>query len=407
MERMAEIVPETNDQSLQHFLSNSPWDEQPIIDQVGKTANQYLGGTKQTALVIDETGISKKGKMSVGVARQYNGRLGKVDNCQVAVKAALSRGAHVMVVDTRLFFTKDSIADTQHLDKAQVPLDKRVHKTKLQLAIECVKSARARGLRFEYVSADGLYGNSQAFVRELTDMGEIFCVDVHLNQHIYLDDPQPYLSDTGKTLKTDVNACWVQTWAYQQPNSAWKAVTIRHSTRGKLRVEVLHQRVWLWDKKEAKARHWHLLVRREIGRTDHYHYAISNADASIQTHELAKMQAQRFWIERAFEDGKSYVGMAQYQVRGWRAWHHHMSLVMMAMLFMLKIRLLYLTQVPLLSCNDIVQLLSCLLPKIDLTLDEVISQMDRRHVKRQASIDSAVRNQTLTDENGVRSNVTK
>jgi len=163
------------------------------------------------ALIIDETGNSKKGKMSVGVARQYNGRQGKVDNCQVAVKAALCRGSHVTVVDARLFFTKGTIADTQHLDKAQVPLDKRVHKTKLQLAIELVISARARGLRFEYVSADGLYGNSQPFVRELDSMGEIFCVDVHLDQHIYLDDPHPYLSDSGKKRKTDVKSCWVQT----------------------------------------------------------------------------------------------------------------------------------------------------------------------------------------------------
>ncbi len=94
------------------------------------------------------------------------------------------------------------------------------------------------------------------------------------------------------------------------------------------------------------------------------------------------------------------MGMAQYQVRGWRAWHHHMSLVMMAMLFMLKMRLRYLTQIPLLSCNDIVQLLSCLLPKLDLTLEEVMSQMDQRHAKRQASIDSAIRNQVLMGEKG-------
>jgi SRSO17 transposase len=87
MERMAEVVIDSDEQALQHFLSNSPWDERGVLDQVAREADGLLGGTPDSALLIDESGITKKGRHSVGVSRQWNGRLGKVDNCQVGVFA--------------------------------------------------------------------------------------------------------------------------------------------------------------------------------------------------------------------------------------------------------------------------------------------------------------------------------
>lgn len=110
------------------------------------------------------------------------------------------------------------------------------------------------------------------------------------------------------------------------------------------------------------------------------------------------MQRQRFWIERSFEDGKSESGMADYQVRGWRAWHHHMALVTMAMLFMLEERLIQKESFPLLSCSDIEALLAHFLPRRDVTVDEVIRQMEARHTARQAAIDAAYRRQRLSDQ---------
>ena len=105
------------------------------------------------------------------------------------------------------------------------------------------------------------------------------------------------------------------------------------------------------------------------------------------------MQGQRYWIERSFEDGKSEVGMGDYQVRGWRGWHHHMTLVMMAMLFLLKERMENNKSHPLLSCRDIVELLSHFLPRRDVCQVEVLRQMEQRHKKRRSSIDSAFRKQ--------------
>ncbi len=170
-------------------------------------------------------------------------------------------------------------------------------------------------------------------------------------------------------------------------------MTLRDSSKGKLRVEILHRRVWLWDGKEAKAHQWHLLVRREIGSPETIHYTLSNAPAGTSAHRLAQMQAQRFWIERSLQDGKSESGLADYQARKWRSWHHHMALVMMAMLFMLEERILQKDDHPLLSCSDIESLLRAFLPRRDIERDEILRQMEKRHRKRQAAIDAQNRKQ--------------
>ena len=187
----------------------------------------------------------------------------------------------------------------------------------------------------------------------------------------------------------------VDEWAQAQPDSAWTRVTLRDSTKGKLQIEVLYQRVWLWDGKEAQARHWHLIVRREVKARDEIQYSLSNAVEHTPLQRLAQMQGQRYWVERSFQDGKSQAGLDHYQARGWKAWHHHMALVMMAMLFMLKERMEHQQDYPLLSCADIETLLAHFLPRRDVGVEEVLRQMEVRHQKRQASIDSAYANQHL------------
>ena len=119
--------------------------------------------------------------------------------------------------------------------------------------------------------------------------------------------------------------------------------------------------------------------------------SLSNASAKTSMTKLAQMQAQRFWIERAFQDAKSHIGMAQYQARQWPSWHRHMALVMMAMLFMLQARLKHIDTHPLLSCYDIQILLAITLPDRRSSQEEVMRQLRARHEKRQALIEAANR----------------
>lgn len=402
MERMAEVVPDSDEQVLQHFLSNSNWDARAVVDQVAAEADGLLGGTAESALLIDESAITKKGKKSVGVARQWNGRLGKVDNCQVGVYAALSRGRFSTLIDERLYLPAEWVKDPVRCAAAKIPLVVCKVKTKPELALEMVRHNRRLGVRFSWVGADGAYGSDPALLRALEADGETFMVDVHKDQRIYLEDPKPVIptpsSSRGRKPKQRVAQCEsvrVDRWLEAQPDSAWQRLTLRDSTKGKLQVEVLHQRVWLWDQNEVQAREWHLIVRREVKVRDEIKYGLSNAPAETPVHRLAQMQGQRYWIERSFQDGKSQAGLDHYQVRGWKAWHHHMALVMMAMLFMLQERIEQHQEHPLLSCADIETLLAHFLPRRDVDVAEVIRQLDVRHQKRQASIDSAYANQEL------------
>ncbi len=136
-------------------------------------------------------------------------------------------------------------------------------------------------------------------------------------------------------------------------------------------------------------------MRREPNSPETIKYTLSNAPDETGIHQLAKMQGQRFWVERVFQDGKSEAGMADYQARKWKSWHHHMALVSMAMLFMTEERELHKEDYPLLSCNDIESLLRVFLPRRDIEHDEVLRQMEKRHRRRQASIDHAFEKQQI------------
>jgi len=398
MERMEEVVMEADEQQLQYMLTESGWDQRAVLDQVAQDADRLLGGTADSCLLIDESSFAKKGKHSVGVARQWCGRLGKVDNCQVGVFAALGRGDRVSLVDARLYLPKAWVDDPARCRLAGVPEGQRVMRSKSELALAMVAHQRAQGIRFGWVGADGGYGKEPSFLRGLEAQGETFVVDVHKDQRIFLDDPDPQIPDSppargrqSRKRQAQHPAQRVDAWAADQPESAWQQLTLRDSSRGPLKVEVLHQRVWLWDGTEQCAHHWHLIVRREVASTETLKYSLSNAPADTPVHTLAWQQGQRFWIERAFQDAKSEAGLADYQARKWSSWHHHMALVCMALLFMLEERLQSQDTTPLLSCSDIEDLLRAFLPKRNLDPEEVIRQIEKRHRKRQQAMDAKQR----------------
>lgn len=404
MERMEEVVPDCSYQSLQHFVSDSEWDPRAVLDQVAVEADRHLGGSASSGLLLDESSFQKKGESSVGVERQWSGRLGKVENCQVAVFASLAQGPNSTLIDVRLYLPKTWIQDPERCLAAGVPESEMTLKSKADLAFEMVVQARQNGVRFRWVGVDGGYGKEPAFLRRLEDHGEVFVADVHKDQQIHLEDPAPCLPEkkgrrgTKPTrLQAQSPSQRVDAWAAAQPPELWQKVTVRPGTKGEVRVEALRRRVWLWDGSEPKARFWHVVVIREVSSPETIKYALSNAPAETTLERLVQMQRQRFWIERSFEDGKSESGLADYQVRGWRAWHHHMALVMMAMLFMLEEKLSHQQSHPLLSCSDIEVLLAHFLPRRDVTVEEVVRQMEARHQARQKAIESAYRRQQRGD----------
>ncbi len=193
MERMCEVVPESNHQAVQQFISDSTWDSQAVKDRVAQNADELIGSSEEAGLLIDESSFTKKGKKSVGAARQWLGRLGKVDNGQVGVFSALCNRNHVVPIDSRLYLPEEWTNDPKRCLEAKVPEDQIVFKTKDQLALEMAAHAWELGLRYGWVVADAGYGKGLSFCMELERMNETFMVDIHSDQLIYNEKSEPCL----------------------------------------------------------------------------------------------------------------------------------------------------------------------------------------------------------------------
>jgi SRSO17 transposase len=390
MEKMAEVVPHTNGQALQQFLSDSPWDYQGVMEQVAEDANLILGG-KDSALLLDETSIVKKGQHSVGVGRQWCGRLGKVENCQVGVFAALAKGSDVCLIDAELYLPESWREDHDRCDRARIPENKRTQRSKLDIALTLVERAKENCLDYGWIGADSLYGRDRALQQALDALGECFVLDVPNDFRIYLDDPKPYLPSAPKLgrkparYKSDSQSTKARDLVNHLGPKAFRRNKFRIGTKGPMQVEALHQRIWVWDGQSEQAHCWHLIVRREAG--GEMKYSISNAPAQTSTHRLLYMQGQRHFIERSFQDSKSHLGLDQYQARNWNAWHHHMALIMMAMVFFLQQRITRKKEHPLLTVSDMVYIFASVLPSRMNNLAQAIEIVERRHRKRRRDIE--------------------
>lgn len=162
IERIGEDVEESNYQGMQQLISDSPWEDAAVLTQLAQEAGALLGGHRHSALYLDETSFVKKGQASVGVQRQYCGRLGKLENCQVGVFGCLGREQRVALVDYRLFLPQGWVEDEERCAKAKIPEAHQVHRTKAELALEIVRHSRQRGLRFAWVGGDEVYGANKA-----------------------------------------------------------------------------------------------------------------------------------------------------------------------------------------------------------------------------------------------------
>lgn len=368
-------VKDANYQAMQQMITDSPWSHQALMDQVAAVAGEALGGHSQSALYLDESGFAKKGDKSVGVQRQYCGRLGKVDNCQVGVYACLGRGEKAAIIDFRLFLPDGWVEDAARCDRAKVPAEERRKRTKPQLALEMVRHAVAQGVKFSWVGGDEVYGNSPQLIAGIEELGLTWLMDVACTTRVW--EKKPGAKDKSKSVKDLVAAKF---------ESRHREVVIRQTSQGPLRAKMWSVPVWVCASGEEGWCQRLLVVRQEADGS--FKYSMSNAAPETPLERLGYMQAQRFWIERAFQDAKSELGMSQYEVRGWKGWHHHMALVCLAQLFVMKERLAAEAQVPLLSVRDVVELLDYYLPRPRIDEQELYARLKQRHERRKQATQS-------------------
>lgn len=399
MERMAEADPYADYQSLQHFITNSAWSAREVMDHVAQDANTLIGDPNGSGLIIDASGDVKQGKNSVGVARQWIGNVGKVENGQVGVYTVLVNGSNYSITDARLYLPEEWTSDPERLDKAKVPETERTFKTKEEIALEMVIHARQQKLQFGWVGGDGEFGNGLDFPLKLEELGETFVIDVHKDQLVYLEEPcleVPTYSGRGrkpKKSRPNLQPGRVDQLASAQPEAIWQKIAVREGTKGMIAYEYFFSRVWIYNEERQAIRQWHLVVRRDIETKSDYKYSFSNAPANTGKHQLAYMQGQRYWVERSFEDAKQDCGMADYQHRTWRSWHHHMALVMMALLFMMMEKIENQKETPLLTGRDITELLTFYL-QAPPTEEELFKRIKHRHKQRRRDIKNASKRKT-------------
>jgi SRSO17 transposase len=344
---------------------------------------------------VDESAHLKKGTASVGVARQYAGVAGKVDNCQVGVYLSLCNDTSATLVNERLFLPEVWAEDATRCDQAGISAEEQRHHTKPQQALNMIDELDNLGIQWDWIGGDGLYGHSYAFTKGLDERGLFYVLDVHKDELIYEEEPQialpPRTHPHGPAptkLRADRESIRLDQYCANIPADGWEIVNVRKTTTGWLKRKVHVATVWVWDGEEPQARRRTVVISTTLSRKPKTKYSLSNGTLDeYTTQEYAYFQAPRYWVERCFDDAKNELGMSDYQVRKWQGWHHHHALVMMACLFMLKQRLAHEADYPLMSVRDARLLIMARLFGTDEDVEQRLEQMRVRHEKRQKSID--------------------
>ncbi len=400
MERMEEEVDNSEYRAYQQFISNSNWDAEGLRGKIAVESSELLHSQKEktgdpTGYILDESGHLKKGTKSVGVGRQYAGIIGKVDNCQVGVYSSLVNGNNATIINERLFLPQKWTDDTERCKQAGIPEEFRTHKTKPELALEMLKQDIERGVQFDWVGGDGLYGHNYELCKGLDLLNQFFVLDVHKDEKIFLEEPVLKVperkSNSGRRpdkLKANIEAIRLDKLINQIEPQEWYLEEIRDTTSGKLRLFVYKTEVWNWDGTETEARKRTLIITKTTDKNPKIKYSFSNGTIEQYSHqEYGYFVAQRYWVERTFDDAKNELGMSDYQVRKWKGWHNHMSLVMLTSLFIMKQKMDNKKEVPLLSFRDARILIILQISGTPNEIKKRLEQMEKRHTKRKFDIE--------------------
>ena len=319
-------------QGLQNFVGSVPWDHKPLLATLAAQVGEELG-EPDAVIVFDPSAFAKKGTKSVGVARQWNGRLGKVENSQVGVfMAYVSRKEHALV-NMRLYLPKEWAKDKGRRKEAGVPKQVKL-RTRHQLALEMLDES-APSLPHSWVAGDDEMGRPSGFRGKLRDRGERYLLAVPSNTLVRdLDVEPPGYSGRGRRPMSPFQR--LDRWRAALPEDAWTSIEVRDGEKGPLVVEVVKRRVQARTETGGTGPDELLLVTREAqsgGKFKHDYY-LSNADPAEPLGELARVTRAAHRVEECFRRGKSEAGLADYQVRNWLGWHHHQSLSLLAAWFL-------------------------------------------------------------------------
>lgn len=307
--QLAEQVGDTSPRNIQHFIGRSKWDADQVRDDLQRYVADNLG-QDDGVLVIDETGFLKKGIQSAGVARQYSGTAGRIENCQIGVFLTYRSAKGHALIDRHLYLPKAWCDDRSRCEAAQIP-ETTLFDTKPALACQMLKHAFRNGIPARWVTADEVYGSDSKFRETIEIQGLSYVVAISCQQRLFLNGYRGRVDEHVRSLQ----------------ESAWKKLSCGTGSKG--------ERVYQWTFipfgiADANAMRKGLLVRRSLKDTTDLAYYFTYARSRTRVQHLVRIAGCRWSVEECFEQSKQETGLDEYEVRSWHAWYRHITLSMFA-----------------------------------------------------------------------------
>jgi len=343
-ENLAEAIPGATPRALQRFLTEAPWDGEAVVAELQAYVADRLTAP-DAVFVLDETGFPKQGTKSVGGARQYCGALGKIANCQVGVFVAYTSLLGTALVDHRLYLPERWTSDRDRRAAAGVPADVGFQ-TKAELGLAMLRQARAHGhLAGRWVTADEAYGQVPSFRDALDAEGWRYVLEVPVSTPVFTAATAAAVPAWAGTGRKPTKARLAAGAPAARPVAAvlaavgaadWRPLTVAEGAQGPRTYHFVARRVWA-GRAGLPGRACWLVLRRNPDSSEPQAY-LSNAPVETPVLQLATVGARRWAIETAFQQAKGEAGLDEYEVRGWVGWHHHVTLVLLATVFLLGIQ---------------------------------------------------------------------
>jgi SRSO17 transposase len=310
--QLAEVAGDRTPDGVQDFLSRTHWDADAVRDDLRAYVAQQLGDLEDV-LVLDETGFLKKGTKSAGVARQYSGTAGRIENCQIGVFLGYASGQGQALIDRALYLPAAWAKDGARRREARIP-PATAFATKPKLGLAMLERARQAGLAFAWITGDSVYGADSAIRRWAEQHRYGYVLAVTSGQHV---GQRP-----------------VTSWLKGLPRTAWRRLSAGDGAKGPRRYD------WACLPYHGAGPGFQcaLLVRRAIGRSSELTFYLSHAPKGTALADLVRVAGTRWSIESLFEQAKGEVGLDQYEVRSWVGWHRHITLAMFALAYLAALR---------------------------------------------------------------------
>jgi SRSO17 transposase len=334
-------------ESLHHFVAQSPWSDADILRQVRNYVLPAMQkGGPVTAWIVDETSFVKKGTHSVGVARQYCGRLGKKENCQVAVSLSVATATGSLPIDWRLYLTEEWAGDAERRKETDVPNEVRFQ-TKPQIALAQIQRAVEERVSPGVVLADEVYGSNREFREGVAELKLDYSLAVRSTTTVWALERQPLPPKPWKgkgpqptRMRRDEThqPITVRQLAQELPEQAWRKVAWREGSKETLRSRFAALRVRpASDRKGLQSEQW-LLIEWPAGAEEPSGYWLAQLPVKLTFKRLVGISKHRWVIERDYEELKQELGLGHYEGRNWRGFHHHGTLCIAAYGFLIAER---------------------------------------------------------------------